>query len=79
MRHERNWWGVTVESFEASDARLVIRLFQVFVGWSSYALSRLRSCSAVRFRSGICSSGGAIRARAQWECIPCMPCVQVCG
>ena len=48
---ERNWWGAIVKSFESSDVRLVIMLFKAFVEWSSYALSRRRSFSAIGFQA----------------------------
>ena len=42
--------GAIIDSFEASDARSAIRLFNALDAWSSYALSKLRRRSAVRFQ-----------------------------
>jgi hypothetical protein len=39
----RNWW---VESFEASDARLVIKLFKALDPWSLYAIEAMQPFSS---------------------------------
>ena len=41
--------GVIIDSFEASDTRLVIRLFDALDAWSLYAISRLHSHLVVSF------------------------------